>query len=205
MERRRQTRRPRQRLLEAPAIYVHHRQQGFYRLALRLRRHLGVPRLLPSQRKRHRFRHDRNGSFQRPAHPERKQIQQRIRHHGRRRHHPQQRQAGQNAGRECRKVQSSPHHLDPRAQTARRRCVGENSLRHADVEKTDRLRKADLHRSLGPERHIRSVGYHPEAGRRRHLRNGLSHLDQLGAHHRHLRRRHGSFGRLQRDLFQRAP
>lgn len=26
-----------------------------------------------------------------------------------------------------------------------------------------------------------------------------------GAHHRHLRRRHGSFGRLQRDLFQRAP
>lgn len=42
---------------------------------------------------------------------------------------------GKNAGRECRKVQSSPHHLDPRAQTARRRCVGENSLRHADVEK----------------------------------------------------------------------
>lgn len=44
-------------------------QQGFYRLAHRHRRHLGVPRLLPSQRKRHRFRHDRNGSFQRPAHP----------------------------------------------------------------------------------------------------------------------------------------
>ena len=205
MERRRQPRRPRQRLHAAPAIYVRHRQQGIYRLAHRHRRHLGVPRLLPPQRKRRRFRHDRNGSFQRPAHPERKQIQQRIRHHGRRRHHPQRRRAGQNAGRECRKVQSSPHHLDPRAQTARRRCVGENSLRHADVGKTDRLRAADLHRSVGPERRIRSVGYQPDAGRRRHLRNRLFHLDRLGAHHRHLRRRHGSFGRLQRDLFQRAP